>query len=61
MPWDELKRLQAERRRLRELEEQLDSPAARPGSRIYSVMQEHKRRLEARYRQAVRRAGEPEA
>ena len=58
MPWDELKRLQAERRRLAELEAELDSPAARPGSRIHAVLQEHKRRLEARYRQAVRRAGE---
>ena len=34
---------------------------ALPGTRIHEVLQEHKRRLEARYRQALRRAGETDA
>ena len=56
MSWDDLKRLQAERRRLEAFERQLDSPGALPGSRLHEVLQEHKRRLEARYARALRRA-----
>jgi hypothetical protein len=53
MSWDDLKRLQAERRRLDEFERQLDSPGALPGSRLHDVLQEHKRRLDARYARAI--------
>jgi len=56
MAWNDLKRLQAERRRLEEFERNLDSPAALPGSRLYAVLQEHKRRLDARYRRAIQAA-----
>lgn len=57
MAWDDLKRLQAERRRLEEFERGLDSPAALPGSRLHAVLQQHKRRLDDRYRRALRAAG----
>jgi len=56
MSWDDLKRLQAERRRLEAFERQLDSPGALPGSRLHEVLQEHKRRLDARYARAIQAA-----
>lgn len=60
MQWQDLKRLQEERRRLSELEEQLQCSGAMPGTRIHDVLQEHKRRLEARYRQALQKAAQGE-
>lgn len=60
MQWQDLKRLQDERRRLSELEQQLSCSGAMPGTRIHDVLQEHKRRLEARYRDALRQAAEGE-
>ena len=60
MDWRELKQLQNERRRLAALEEQLQCSGALPGTRIHDVLQEHKRRLEARYRRALQLAGSAE-
>lgn len=60
MQWQDLKRLQDERRRLNELEAQLSCSGAMPGTRIHDVLQEHKRRLEARYRRALQKVAHGE-
>lgn len=58
MQWRELRQIQDERRKLRELEQQLQCSGAMPGTRMHDVLQEHKRRVEQRYRRALRQASE---
>ena len=52
---DELARLQQERRRLSEMIRQFDDAPVGADSRVREVMEEHKRKLDRRFAEALRR------
>lgn len=52
---DELARLQQERRRLSEMIRQFDDAPVGADSRVREVMDEHKRKLDQRFAEALRR------
>lgn len=53
---DELARLQQERRRLSEMIRQFDDAPVGADSRVREVMEEHKRKLDRRFAEALRQA-----
>ncbi len=57
----ELARLQQERRRLSEMIRQFDDAPVGADSRVREVMEEHKRKLDQRFAEALRRANIPVA